>query len=644
MDLRHPRLLPRKHIQDHNEANTTEKHYFGYSSRVLPCRKDKGTCEYLDAIYHMQELHILYSWIFWAVLLAILVAWAMVRALRTTRRAGVARESLLDVVCERVGYAKRRWGIADVWRRWEGVSRLQALTLALLLAYLLIFTFVGIVYRIWITPIKGSNLHNTRTGGLGGLSDRLGVLAFALTPFAILLCMRESLLSQVTGIPYQYLNFLHRWTGRVIFLQSAVHTLGWTVVEGRLYQPQPLMYKELMEEQYIIFGVVAMFLLSLMLVLSADVVVERTGYGWFKVGHWSLAVLYLGACWGHWEKLWCWIMPALVLVAVDQVLQWGRSAYLHFRPSAAGGFRCAEAKISVFSSSDEGEVVRLDFLHPFPASQLWQAGQHFLLTFPALSIWNSHPLTPASLPQPGKQQQHTYILRVRSASGQVAKLAALGHGSTTPVIMCGPYGSPFPRVGGGRNLLAVAGGTGVSFALPVVLRILKWRGLGGEKGVKGDGLVDFVWIVKKAECLLWLEEGIRTLRDAVEECVGLRIKIFVTREDGSSADAEASDEISKQAEISITPSGDCNKPLAGILTTSSPRYSVTFLNNQHPSTREIVADFIARVDELKCGGGGGGGGTEILGSGPEGLGSDLRAAVAGVRGHPGLGFYWDARG
>jgi hypothetical protein len=69
-------------------------------------------------------------------------------------------------------------------------------------------SLVGIVYRTWITPIEDyPHLHNTRTG-LGGFSDRVGALAYVLTPFTILLSNRESCLSLLTGIPY--VRLLHK--------------------------------------------------------------------------------------------------------------------------------------------------------------------------------------------------------------------------------------------------------------------------------------------------------------------------------------------------------------------------------------------------------------------------------------------------
>jgi len=162
-------------------------------------------------------------------------------------------------------------------------------------------------------------------------------LAYALTPFTVLLSNRESILSLVTGIPYQHFNFLRRWCGRVIFAQAFLHTLGWTVIEGRLYQPQPSVYAGLISEQYIIFGVVAMFFLTLMLVLSTRWAIDRFGYETFKVGHWILAILYLGACWGHWDKLWCWMVASLAIVVIDQGVRAVRTLYLHVNGRKAGG-------------------------------------------------------------------------------------------------------------------------------------------------------------------------------------------------------------------------------------------------------------------------------------------------------------------
>ena len=254
-------IIARQHIQDHGEANTTTVKYWGYAERVLPCTKDQGTCEYLEAVYTMHDTSMLYSFILWGVILGVLALWAALRV----RGVGVAsqgRGGLIDDICSQVGRMKRSLLPDAPMRSLFGrVSRLQVVVLAVILAYLLVFSLIGIVYETWITPINGSTLHNTRTG-LGGWADRVGVLAYALTPLAVLLCMRESVLSILTGIPYQHFNFLHRWLGRIIFIQSALHTIGWTIVEAKLYQPQPSVYVNFIQQQYMVFGCVAMLFIS----------------------------------------------------------------------------------------------------------------------------------------------------------------------------------------------------------------------------------------------------------------------------------------------------------------------------------------------------------------------------------------------
>ncbi|SMR44161.1 unnamed protein product [Zymoseptoria tritici ST99CH_3D1] len=285
--------LERRHIQDHNAANVK---YWAYPARVLPCTKDQGTCEYLEAVYSGHVTSMLYTFIMWGVILGVLASWATLRVWRTGKPShGIG--SLLSSACDRAARLKRHF-LPDAPMRsvFGRVSRLQVAVLAVVSGYLLIFSLVGIVYKTWVTPIAKTDLFNTRTG-IGPWSDRIGALAYALTPFTIMLCMRESVLSIVTGIPYQHFNFLHRWLGRIIFVQSFLHTLGWTLVEARFYQPQPKVYVAFITQQYAMFGVVAMFLITWLTFFSTQWAIRKFGYEFFKASHWIIAVLYIGACW-----------------------------------------------------------------------------------------------------------------------------------------------------------------------------------------------------------------------------------------------------------------------------------------------------------------------------------------------------------
>ncbi|KAK5107116.1 hypothetical protein LTR62_001706 [Meristemomyces frigidus] len=605
-------LLPR-HIQDHNAPNSTLQHHWAYAARVLPCTKDRGTCEYLDSVYAMHDTSMLYTFILWGVLLgiAVVIVWARGRRMDDASHAKGSATAMRRA---------RNWGLKDAPAKWVfgRVSRLQVFTLTILLAYLFIFSLVGITYKTWLTPIKASSLHNTRTG-LGGASDRLGALAFALTPFTVLLSMRESLLSLLTGIPYQHFNFLHRWTGRIIFVQALLHTVFWIVVEGRLYQPQPTVGVEWIRQPYMVAGCVAMFLLLVMVVTSTRTAIEWFGYEVFKVGHWGLAVLYLGACWGHWDRLWCWLVASLVLVVADQVVRWLRVLAIHYREDKGRklGFHCAQARVTLLGTTDD-LVVRLDFDYEHAA---WMAGQHFQLTFPSLSLWQSHPFTPASSPEVGSRiQHHTYLLRVRK--GITAKLAALGDGASVPVILCGGYGRAFPSYAT-QNILAVAGGTGVTFSLPVILAAL-------EQQTAPRFALDLVWVVRKTRDLLWLAPELVALKRRLgEEASNLRVQIFVTRED--------SPEITTVSEKSSEAEGNGAAFSVHALLQPAHNFTLTYLDGRHPNVDVMVQDFVDRADCV-------GGTTKVLGSGPEGMGSDLRGAVAGRGDVVDLRMYWDSRG
>jgi NAD(P)H-flavin reductase len=377
-----------------------------------------------------------------------------------------------------------------------------------------------------------------------------------------------------------------------------------------------------MSSQYIIFGVVAMFLITLMLVLSTKAAVKWFGYEFFKITHWIIAVLYIGACWGHWDRLWCWMVPSLALIGIDQMLRVMRICYIHMGGKTGKlGFRAAQAEIKVLGQDDD-LVVRLDF--EYEHREAWKAGQHFHLCFPSLSIWQSHPFTASSSPDSSKTtQHHTYILRVRS--GQTAELATL-ESTSIPIILTGPYGNGHPKYET-PNVLTIAGGTGVTFTLPIALEAL-------NQPIIPQAVVDFVWIIRRSEDLLWLATELGQLKAMLKNAPSLRIKIFITRESQSNAPVKES---KRDKDVSEASSGSSQERREDeLLEINSPRFSIEFLGDHHPSVAEVVDDFMERSANKS-------GSVEIVGSGPEELGSDLRSAVANINGSEAIEFYWDSR-
>ncbi|KFY06008.1 hypothetical protein V492_08191, partial [Pseudogymnoascus sp. VKM F-4246] len=271
--------------------------------------------------------------------------------------------------------------------------------------------------------------------------------------------------------------------------------------------------------------------------------------------------------------------------------------------------------------------------------------------FPALSIWQSHPFTPSALPPiSGATPRHTYI--IRAVSGETSRLATLSReieGATIPVILTGPYGSRITT--DTPNLLAVAGGTGISFALPLVM-----EAAGSEKH-KG-GLVQLVWVVRRARDLAWVKEEMEVLRARAAEAEGrVEVRIFVTREEAPMrgeieedevvvVEAKDSEKLEAVVDVEEKTSEKTDSPLdLSALVGESSGFSVTYLGGAHPDLGAVVDDYIERSPAS-------GGRIQVMASGPAGIGSTLRSAVAKCndgrkvgRGEEksDVGLYWDDR-
>ncbi|KAH7381423.1 ferric reductase like transmembrane component-domain-containing protein [Phaeosphaeria sp. MPI-PUGE-AT-0046c] len=640
--------LSARHIQDHANASNV-RHYWGYADRVVPCTNDPGSCTYLDAVYNAHEVGLYYTGIIWATFGGILLAWAIGRHFSRSQPPGVQipleegedvqeKGSTLARLQKAVPAYARRYLLPDAARPIFGrVTRTQVLTLAVLTGYLTIFSFVGIVYGKWVTPVKKMpGVYNTRTS-LGPWSDRIGVIAYALTPLSIMLSSRESILSLVTGLPYQSFNFLHRWLGYLIFAQSFFHTLAWVLIEAWLYQPQPTVAVEWIKQKYMIWGCVAMLILLLLVVLSTPWGIRLTGYEFFRKAHYVLAMIYIGACWGHWEQLKVFLIPGLLVWFIDRGIRFVRTAMLHynFLPSGHMGFSAAPAKITFFKDEVSGDVVRLDFDHPQDA---WDVGQHFYLMFPESSIWQSHPFTPLSQPVYGADsQRHSYIFRAKK--GETKKIAALSAkraarmnsheeaheglmaDAKLSVVLTGPYGERTMRdLPVDSNILCIAGGTGITYVLPVLLDL-------ASRPQSIDRRMSLIWVVRHRNDIDWVAPELAILK---RRCPNLRagIHIYVTRaaentnpEVPAVSEKATVNDCSKEIEPTPSNSQSSSASLSSALSVHGVSKADLGLSHYQarPNLNTLVPDFINTTCR---------GRTDVFASGPGEMISDLRSIIA----------------
>ncbi|PTB52025.1 hypothetical protein M431DRAFT_497328 [Trichoderma harzianum CBS 226.95] len=453
-----------------------EQHWW-YADRAVPCTNDKVSYEYLDLVYSAHDLSILY---------------ASISSARLRRTVGSA-----------IRYFLLRDSIRSIFGR---TTRLQVTVLLSLIGYLIIWFFVGLTYRTWVTPVKNlPGVYNTRTT-LGPWSDHIGVLAYALTALSAMLANRESALSFLTRVSYQSFSFLHRWLGYIIFVQSALHTVGCCVVEIRLHQPQPLVAQHWVVETYLVWGIVSMTILALLVGLSKTWGIRLTGYEAFRKLHYSLAMVYIGACWGHWDKLKCIMLPSLIFWLIDRACHLMRTGLLHYHILNSG-------HVGLRTYPEYGDVYRLDLANN---QDPWAIGQHYYLCFPE-SIETG-------------LVKHSYIIRTKH--GETKNFAQLCASKlspavcpdikTTPVILTGPYGShTMDNIEPHSNVLCVAGGTGITYVLPILLQHAQ-----SLRPVRAK--YSLIWSIKETRDLKWVEAELNALQQAPED-MNLDINIFVTQ-------------------------------------------------------------------------------------------------------------------
>jgi ferric-chelate reductase len=123
----------------------------------------------------------------------------------------------------------------------------------------------------------------------------------------------------------------------------------------------------------------------------------------------------------------------------------------------------------------------------------WRPGQNAYLSFPSISTFpfESHPFTISTIVDDSKSDDNTLVFILRVQRGFTEKLLKEASSDTTyKVFLNGPYGSPPVLIGyqtviliAGSILLSlqllfahhlcVIGGSGVAFALPLFLDILR---------------------------------------------------------------------------------------------------------------------------------------------------------------------------
>ena len=189
------------------------------------------------------------------------------------------------------------------------------------------------------------------------------------------------------------------------------------------------------------------------------------------------------------------------------------------------------------------------------------------------------------------------------------------------VVLCGPYGERTMRdVPVTSNLLCIAGGTGITYVLPVLLEA-------AARPQHRDRHMSLVWVIRHRNDIDWVAPELEILK---RKCPNLRarVHIYVTR-------ANEEEDVTRVTKSEKAIINDCAQETEPVSTSESSSASVSSALSVHgvakaelgldhiqarPRLNTLVPDFVANTVR---------GRTDVFASGPGEMISDLRSIVAG---------------
>ncbi|KAG0696159.1 ferric reductase NAD binding domain-containing protein [Suillus ampliporus] len=444
-------------------------------------------------------------------------------------------------VHRRHGFSWRRipLGLANAYRviafRWTlEFGKSYTLNMAEVFVTMAYIVFLFVWAFVNTTDLEGQALN------IRYWCNRSGILASSQFPLITALGTKNNIVSLITGISYDKLNYVHRMMSRVVFTLLWVHT-GGEVIQNAPFQPY---------EPWLICGITAMVALTILCVVSLRPI-RAQAYELFFYVHFTMVLTFLVCAYFHTQNdtITYWIYPCFIIWGLDRLIRAiGLAVFNHsyFR-FKSGSTMDATAELLA------DDFVRLRFHRP--SHFHWTPGQTAYLIMPSVSClpFEAHPFTIASFdsslfnvleepkPQSEKYAQISpaerdlgssapfwkelvFFINVRQ--GFTARLKeAASKGDKVKVLVDGPYG-PSPDLGSYDTSVLIAGGSGVSYTLPTLLHIIE----GVRDGKSSCGRVVFVWSIRNADHIHWIDKVlIRALRLAPPS-LSISIHIHITGE------------------------------------------------------------------------------------------------------------------
>ena len=357
---------------------------------------------------------------------------------------------------------------------------------------------------------------------------RIGVVAAAQLPLLFVLGGKHNIIGVLTGCSYEKLNWLHRWTARILLLTVTIHMAFWF----RDWARYDFIKVKLTTDAITQRGFAAWWIL-LWIVFSSMAPIRRWNYELFLVQHLITFVGFTVTVYLHVPaevKVWVWV--SIAFFVLDRVSRACTLLYINLSWIHPKQNRISFWGSDAIMESLPGRATRITIRNP-PIT--WKAGQHVFLSCHSIVPLQSHPFTIYSLPQDGKME-----FLVKSETGGTRKIyQSAKKYQTLPGLIekrqvnCtieGPYGRMRP-LNQFDSVFFIAGSTGGTFVLPLMRDLVgKWD----NSSTTATRYIRFIWVVKSQSQFAWFSSELSTASEIVGRLkaegrdIELHVSIYVT--------------------------------------------------------------------------------------------------------------------
>ncbi|KAF9223093.1 hypothetical protein BS17DRAFT_153260 [Gyrodon lividus] len=359
--------------------------------------------------------------------------------------------------------------------------------------------------------------------------SRAGLLAASQFPFITILGTKNNIVSLVTGISPDKLNYMHRLTARACLALVGIHALG-GVSNFSFYGSA--------SNESQLFGIVAGLAFAALALVSFRPVRERA-YELFFYLHFIAIIVIMLATIIHIKdfsgiSFTYYIWPSFIIWALDRLI---RTARLVFFNLAYFGFGKRPGTLDATTELLSDNLVRVRFRRP--TSFHWSPGQFAYLIMPSVSRlpFEAHPFSISSVDStlfapeesvvggdPGSPYRKELVFLIGVRNGFTKRLKEVAaRREIVKVYVDGPYGDAV-NLGCFDTSLLIAGGTGITYTLPAFLNIIE----SVRNGSSCCRRVVLIWSIRDTAFLRWVEEALTKANKFAPPGLKVVIRVFLT--------------------------------------------------------------------------------------------------------------------